>query len=89
MKNGWIGRRMPRLFREAGMAGISTSFHTLPMTYDFLQLLLGGHVARAVRDETITGEEAGLWWTHLAQADAQGTFLYGFTAFVVTGVKPG
>lgn len=89
MKNGWIGRRLPRLLREAGMTGISTSFHTLPMTYVFLQLLLGGHVAQAVRNETLTEEEADLWWTHLAEADARGTFLYGFTAFVVTGVKPG
>ena len=88
LKNGWIGRRLPRLLREAGMSAVTVSCHTLPATYDFLQLLLGGYVARAVAAGVVTEQEADLWWTHLAQADAQGSFLYGITAFVVCGVKP-
>jgi hypothetical protein len=27
------------------------------------------------------------WWTSLAAADRDGTFLYGFTAFIVSGTK--
>lgn len=88
MKNGWIGRRLPRLFREAGMTDITVSFRTVSITYDFLQLLVGGHVARAVASGVLTGHEADLWWTHLAHANAANSFLYGFTAFVVSGVKP-
>ena len=41
MKNGWIGRCLPRLFPEVGMTDISFSFRTISITYDFLQLLLG------------------------------------------------
>lgn len=88
MKNGWIGRRLPRLFREAAMTDITVSFRTVSITYDFLQLLVGGHVARAVASGVLTGHEADLWWTHLAHANAANSFLYGFTAFVVSGVKP-
>jgi len=88
MKNGWIGRRLPRLFREAGMTDIAVSFRTVSITYDFLQLLVGGHVARAVSSGVLSVSEADLWWTHLAHANAAGSFLYGFTAFVVSGVKP-
>ena len=29
-----------------------------------------------------------LWWTDLARANREGTFLYGLTAFVVAGTKP-
>jgi hypothetical protein len=87
MKNGWIGRCLPRLFREVGMTDISVSFRTVTPTYDMLQLMLGGHVARAVADGVLVEEEANLWWTHLAQANAEGIFLYGFTAFIVDGVK--
>ena len=87
MKNGWIGRCLPRLFREVGMTDISVSFRTITVTYDFLQLLLGGHVARAVAAGILSGQEADLWWNHLAQANAEGIFLYGFTAFIVDGVK--
>ena len=69
------------------MTDISVSFHTITVTYNFLQLLLGGHITHAVRMGVLSEHEANLWWTHLAQANAQGTFLYGFTAFVVCGTK--
>jgi ubiquinone/menaquinone biosynthesis C-methylase UbiE len=87
IKNGWIGRCLPRLFGEIGMTDISVSFHTITATYDSLQLLLGGHIARAVPKGVLSEHEANLWWTHLAQANAQGTFFYGFTAFIVSGTK--
>lgn len=87
MKNGWIGRCLPRLFRDVGMSDISISFRTITVTYDFLQLLLGGHIVRAVASGVLSGQEADLWWTHLAQANADGNFLYGFTAFIVSGTK--
>lgn len=87
IKNGWIGRRLPRLFREFGMSDITVSFRTATITYDFLQLLLGGHVARAVSSGVLSEHEADLWWTHLARTNTEGSFLYGLTAFVVFGRK--
>jgi ubiquinone/menaquinone biosynthesis C-methylase UbiE len=87
MKNGWIGRRLPRLFRESGMTDVSVAFRTITVSYAFLQLLLGGHVARAVGSGTLSEGDADRWWTHLAQADAEGSFFYGFTAFIVSGSK--
>jgi len=60
---------------------------TITVTYDFLQLLLGGHVVRAVASGTLTEQEADQWWSHLAHANVEGTFLYGFTAFIVSGTK--
>jgi ubiquinone/menaquinone biosynthesis C-methylase UbiE len=86
-KNGWIGRRLPRLFRENGMTEVSVTHHTVAIDYDFVQLLLGGHVARAVADGTISGEEADRWWASLAKANRDGNFCYGFTAFIVAGTK--
>jgi ubiquinone/menaquinone biosynthesis C-methylase UbiE len=87
MKSGWVGRRLPRLFREVGMTDLSVSFRTITLTYDFLQLLLGGHVVRAVASSILTEQEADQWWSHLAQANAEGNFLYGLTAFIVSGTK--
>ena len=87
MKNGWIGRSLPRLFREAGMTSISSSPRTVTVTYDFLQLLLGGHVVRAVASGKLAEQEADLWWTDLANSNAEGKFFYGFSAFIVAGVK--
>lgn len=87
MKNGWIGRRLPRLFHANGMTDLSEVHHTVTVSYSFLQLLLGGHVARAVAAGTISAEAANLWWTDLARADREGIFSYGFTAFIVAGTK--
>jgi ubiquinone/menaquinone biosynthesis C-methylase UbiE len=87
MKSGWIGRSLPRLFREVGMTDISVSFPTITVTFDFLQLLLGGHVARAVAAGVLSEKEADQWWTQLGLANADGTFLYGFTAVIVSGAK--
>ena len=88
MKNGWIGRRLPRLFREVGMIDVKVSFQTLTLTYQFLELLLGGHIARAVANGVLSEGEADLWWRNLAQAEDEGTFVYGLTAFIVSGTKP-
>jgi hypothetical protein len=44
--------------------------------------MLGGHVARAVADE-----EAKLCWNHLFQANAERTFLYAVTPYIVAGTK--
>ena len=87
MKNGWIGRQLPRLYGEIGMTEVAVSLQTVTVSHDFLHLLLGGHVARAVSAGILSEQEANLWWSHLAQANAEGTFLYGFTAFIVSGIK--
>jgi len=87
MKHGWIGRRLPRLFKQNRLTDISVVYHTVTVPFVFLQLLLGGHVARAVSSGVISGAEADAWWTTLARADREDTFLYGFTALIVAGMK--
>ena len=87
LRNGWIGRRLPRLFRQVGMTDVTVSFRTVLLDYDFLQLLLGGHIVRIVCAGTLSESEADLWWTHLSHANREGTFHYGFTASIVAGTR--
>ncbi|HEX7796960.1 MAG TPA: methyltransferase domain-containing protein [Vicinamibacterales bacterium] len=87
MKNGWIGRRMPRLFKSHGIVDVAVETKTVFVTYEFLKLLLGGHVARLHDTGVISREEANQCWSALAAADRDGSFLYGFTAFIVSGTK--
>lgn len=87
MKNGWIGRRLPRFFREAGLKDVAVTYRICQLTYDFLELLLGGHVASAVSAGKLSEKEADLWWTHLAHANNNGNFHYGFIASIVSGTK--
>ena len=87
MKNGWIGRSLPRLLKQHGMVDVSIVYHTVTVDHAFLQLLLGGHVAHAVSRGTITESEANSWWADLAAAHSESRFLYGWTAMTVAGTR--
>ena len=86
-KNGWIGRRLPRLFKQHTMTDVCVSPRTIFISYPFLELLLGGHLARAQQAGIVTATEIERWWTHLREAHQAGTFLYAFTALIVAGTK--
>ena len=87
MKNGWIGRSLPRLFGQAGLQEIGADYLTLQVPLDFLQLLLGGHVAKIVAAGILSARDADVWWTHLARANSDGNFLYGFMGVIASGRK--
>jgi hypothetical protein len=78
---------MPRLFASPGIADVAVKNVTAFVAYEFLTLLVGGHVARLHDTGRVLREEANQWWTSLAAAERDGTFLYGFTAFIVSGTK--
>ena len=59
-KNGWIGRRLPRLFKHHGMKDISVTPQTIMISYPFLELLLGGHVTRAQQASSPRAPPCGL-----------------------------
>jgi ubiquinone/menaquinone biosynthesis C-methylase UbiE len=86
-KNGWIGRRLPRLFKQHAMTDVRVSPQTIFISYPFLELLLGGHLARAQLAGVVSAAEIERWWTHLHEAHQAGTFLYAFTALIVSGTK--
>jgi ubiquinone/menaquinone biosynthesis C-methylase UbiE len=88
MKNAWLGRRLPQLFKEAGFRDVSLSFHVIAFPYAFVRLLLGGHVAHMVASGALSGRDADLWWTQLGRADAQGVYCHGVTGVVISGSKP-
>jgi ubiquinone/menaquinone biosynthesis C-methylase UbiE len=87
MKNGWIGRQLPRRFREAGLVDVSVSTHMLFVDYPFLDLLIGGHLAKAREAGAFSEEELAEWWAQLRGATAAGTFSCGFVAFTVAGTR--
>src|SRR5262249_6903743 len=74
MRTAWIGRRLPRLLKLHGIVDVAWKNETVFVTYEFLKLLLGGHVARLHATGIVSREEANQWWTSLADADRNGTF---------------
>jgi SAM-dependent methyltransferase len=85
--NGAIGRQLPRLFREQGLAEVEVWTGVVLIDYDVTRLLLEGIVTRAEESGRLTSDEAVRWWNSLRGADAAGTFTAGKTLFVVSGHK--
>lgn len=87
--NGWIGRQLPRLFQQAGLADITTT----PHVYIFSELnsyrrLTAGALDQAVRDGHLTASDVETWWTQLEGAEREGWFFAVAPGFIVCGSVP-
>ena len=85
---GWVGRALPRLFREAGLADVAVEpFTRIDSDYAAFnaQYDLPRIVARAQDAGVITAEEGTRWLAELDARAARGSFLATMTSFVVSG----
>jgi ubiquinone/menaquinone biosynthesis C-methylase UbiE len=87
LRNGRIGRRLPGMFEEAGLAEISIAPHTVLMPWVFFQQLFGGTLSRAQEQGRLAEAEAVGWLEHLAAAAQTGRFFAALTGFIVAGRK--
>ncbi|MFF2820134.1 methyltransferase domain-containing protein [Kitasatospora cineracea] len=88
VRNPLIGRRLPRLAEESGLA--VRAVVPVPVLFREVRaadrvLGLQRNTERAVAAGYLTREQAGQWLEHLAR----GPFLAAVTVFVVTAEKPG
>jgi hypothetical protein len=88
LRSGWIGRQMPRLFREAGLVDVSVVPHTILMHYEFVHQLLDGFMAKTLDAGTLTRDEVATWWRGLEEVSSKGHFFAGITGFIVSGRRP-
>jgi ubiquinone/menaquinone biosynthesis C-methylase UbiE len=87
IRNGWIGRQLPRLFKEQHLQVLSLDPVQVFMHYVLAELAFGSHLALLQTNGTLSGAKAREWWEYLQHADEHGTLLISFTAFVVVGAK--
>jgi len=85
IRNGWIGRQLPRLFKEQHLEEISIDPVQVFVHYALAELAFGSHLALLQTNGTLDAGRAREWWEHLQHADERGTLLISFTAFVVAG----
>lgn len=88
LQHGWIGRQLPRLFKEHGLVAVSVEALPIFVHYAFAELLLGGHCTRLQADGILAPAQVRAWWEQLQEAQERGVFLLGVTAFIVVGTKP-
>jgi ubiquinone/menaquinone biosynthesis C-methylase UbiE len=87
MQHGWMGRQLPRLFRQAGLSDIRVEERMMPLNYAFFQMVFGGILQRAQVAGTISVEELTHFWNALEQAEQEQHFFAGAVGFVVSGQK--
>jgi ubiquinone/menaquinone biosynthesis C-methylase UbiE len=90
-KDGWMGRRLPGLFREAGLTEIAVEPVTVLLT-DLPQanavLALENTVARAGAEGIVAEAAGAAWLDGLRTAAEQGRFFAAISSFIVVGRKP-
>jgi ubiquinone/menaquinone biosynthesis C-methylase UbiE len=87
IRNGWIGRQLPRLFKEQRLERLSIDPVQVFLHYALAELAFGSHLGLLQTNGTLDAGTARQWWEYLQRADERGTLLISFTAFVVVGAK--
>jgi hypothetical protein len=87
MRNGWIGRQLPRLFKEQRLNVLSLDPVQVFVHYAMFELFLGSHLALLQENGTLSGSRAQHWWEYLQHAHERGTLMISFTAFIILGAK--
>ncbi len=88
IRNGWIGRELPALFKEAGLRNIGTVAHTILTTYTFFTKVYDGIIKSALQKGVITEDEYAKMWSYLEKRNQEGDFLAAIPGFIVYGQKP-
>ena len=88
MVQGWMGRQMPRLFKQAGLSDISVEGRLMPLDYAFFQTVFGGILQRAQANGAVSEEELTRFWNAVEQAEQEQHFFARVGGFVVSGRKP-
>ena len=78
IRNGWIGRQLPRLFKEQRLEGISIDPVQVFVHYALAELFLGSHLTQLQASGTLVARQARQWWEYLQRADKRGTLLISF-----------
>lgn len=87
-RDGWLGRRMPRLLADAGLAGLVVEPMTLILTENLTHQMIGEQtVARAKKTGAINEAEGHTWLQFLADVARAGRLFCTLEGFLVCGKK--
>lgn len=91
VRNGWMGRQLPRLFLGAGLADVRVEPRTSTQT-DYARWLalfeIETSARRAQEAGLVSAEAVAAWLAQLAQACQEGTFFSTASSFLVSARKP-
>jgi ubiquinone/menaquinone biosynthesis C-methylase UbiE len=89
--NGWIGRQLPRLLKDADFENVGVSEQFIGSDYAFMEQSLRLTSTRAVNAGQLpglTGPDLTNWWASLDAANRAGRYYGGAIAFIAWGTRP-
>ena len=87
--DGRLGRKMPRLLREAGLRDVTMSGHTIFLpTLELNEVVFTGNLAAAVGRGELSEEQVARWWQQLRDMAAAGPLASCLTFFVASATRP-
>lgn len=87
-RNGWLGRRIPALFREAGLHDVRIAPATLWLRYPVAMQMVGPlTVERACAAGALTPAEGEEWLRQMHERHEAGLLFCTLTGFLVVGRK--
>ena len=87
--NPWIGRQLPRLFRQAGLTEITVVPQVVVLpSLDSYRRLVQGSLDAAVQSGDLAEEDLARWWSDLARTERDDAILVANLGFVVGGCRP-
>jgi ubiquinone/menaquinone biosynthesis C-methylase UbiE len=87
IRNGWMGRQLPRLVKEQHLEVLSIDPVQVFPHYALAELFLGSHLALLQANGTLYADQAQQWWQYLQHANERELLLISVTAFIVVGAK--
>lgn len=87
-RNGWLGRHVPELFREAGLLEVQITPATLWLRYPVAMQIVGpATVERACAAGVLSSAEGETWLRQLQEKHEAGRLFCTLTGFLVVGTK--
>lgn len=87
-RNGWLGRHVPELFREAELQDVRITPATLWLRYPVAMQLIGpATVERACAAGVLTPAEGEAWLRQVREKHEAGRFFCTLTGFIVVGER--
>ena len=83
--HGYIGRQLPRMFRDAGLVDVGCTATVLLPPYSALREFIESNTRNAVAAGFVVEKEATAWLRDLETRDAGGRFFAAFSYFRVVG----
>ncbi|MFC9285746.1 methyltransferase domain-containing protein [Streptomyces sp. NPDC057052] len=84
---GWIGRQLPRLYREAGFTDVTATPIPVPNDYDLFMFTMRRPLAQIVHDEVLGAREVVRWVRQLEELHEAGHYVGGSVGFLVSAEK--